>query len=222
MESVRKQDFPYIEHILIDGKSTDGTDEIIKANNPAYFISEPDKGIYYAMQKGVHAANKDVIFFLNSGDLFYNNNIVSDVVEFFNKARCDAVFGNLFPYYLNDLDTHDHKAFRSGKKLDLSYFNNRHLFYDESIHHQTIFYKKKIFSHCGFICENPIANGEYFLNMCAFIQHDYKLKHFPRTVCKFALGGKSTSNFAEEWKRFIRAREYLRNRYFPLVKILEL
>lgn len=215
LDSVREQTFPCVEHILIDGGSTDGTADIIRAYRPAYFISEPDEGLYYAMQKGVRAASGDIVFFLNSGDLFHDSEVVADVVAFFNKTGSDAVFGNLLPCYLNPDDTHDHKAFRAGKLLDLSYFNNRRLFFEESIHHQTIFYKRHIFERCGFICDNPKANGEYHLNMCAFVGLGYSIKHLPRPICRFALGGKSTSGFKEEWDRYTAAREILRARYFP-------
>jgi glycosyltransferase len=214
LKSVREQDYPYIEHVVIDGNSNDGTQELIKSYNPAYFVSEPDDGIYFAMQKGVESAKGDILFFLNSGDLFFNNDVISRVVDFLNRTESDAVFGNLLPYYVQQGDRHDHRAFQNQKLLDLSYFNNRKLFYTESIHHQTIFYKKEIFNHCGFLCENSVANGEYYLNMCAFVKHEYKLKHLPITICKFALGGTCTSNFNDEWTRFIQARQILRDIFF--------
>lgn len=222
MSSVRNQSFLSIEHVLIDGGSTDGTVEIIKSHGPSYFISEPDNGLYYAMQKGALAATGDIVFFLNSGDVFFDDKVIADVVDFFNKTGCDAVFGNLLPQYLESGDTHDHKAFRHNRLLDLSYFNNRRQFFDESIHHQTIFYKTNIFDHCGFICDNPIANGEYHLNMCAFVGQGYSVKHLPRPICRFALGGISTSNFTEEWERFSTARDYLRRKFFPRGKAIQI
>lgn len=215
LNSVREQTHLTIEHVVIDGGSTDGTAEIIKAYAPSYFVSEVDNGIYYAMQKGAEAASGEIIFFLNSGDTFFDRNVVSDVVNFFEKTGCDAVFGNLFPCYIQPGDTHDHKAFRDQEIVDLSYFNNRKLFFDESIHHQTIFYKRKIFENCSFICENNEANGEYHLNLCAFISHNYSAKHLPRLICRFALGGTSTADFNVEWKRYARAREILRKKFFP-------
>lgn len=216
LRSVKWQSFPCIETVLIDGGSTDGTLEVIKSYRPDYFVSEPDQGIYDAMNKGVQAATGDIVFFLNSGDTFYDDNVVSDVVLFFNKTGSDAVFGNLFPCYLHRGDTHDHKFFRSQRMLDLSYFNNRKLFYYEPIHHQAIFYKRKIFDQCAFICnDDAAASGEYHLHMCAFVKHGYSLKHFPKPICRFALGGKSTSNFAEEWRRYVLARHILRRKFFP-------
>jgi glycosyltransferase len=216
LRSIKGQSFPSIETVLIDGGSADGTVELIKAHDPDYLVSEPDGGVYYAMEKGARAATGDIVFFLNSGDVFYDDGVVAGVVDFFNETGSDAVFGNLLPCYLHRDDTHDHKMFRAQKLMDLSYFNNRKLFYYESIHHQTIFYKREIFQHCGFICEEDVkANGEYFLHMCAFVEHGYSLKHLPKPICRFALGGQSTSNFAEEWERYTLAREVLRRRFFP-------
>ncbi len=215
LNSVRGQSYPIIEHVVIDGGSTDGTAEVVKTYAPSYFVSEADNGIYYAMQKGAEVARGDVVFFLNSGDTFFDQDVVSDVIEFFNKTGCDAIFGNLFPCYIRPDDTHDHEAFHDQRLMDLSYFNNRKLFFDESIHHQTIFYKRKIFENCGFICENNEANGEYHLNLCAFVARSYSVKHLPRPICRFALGGTSTGDFSVERKRFVRAREVLRRKFFP-------
>ena len=215
MDSVARQNHGGIEHLVIDGGSTDGTAQLAAARHPAYFVSEPDGGIYQAMQKGALAATGDAVFFLNSGDTFHDGRVVADVVAFFNQTGCDAVFGNLLPCYLAGDDSHDHRAFKPGKVLDLSYFNNRRLFYDESIHHQTIFYRREIFEHCGFLCPDPRANGEYHLNMCAFVGRGLSVKHIPRPICRFALGGTSTANFAREWQRYEEARGILRRMYFP-------
>ncbi|MEO6268758.1 MAG: glycosyltransferase family 2 protein [Lautropia sp.] len=215
MDSVAAQEGCHIEHLVIDGGSGDGTAHLVAARKPDYFVSEPDGGIYPAMQKGALAATGDVVFFLNSGDTFHDDRVVADVVAFFNRTGCDAVFGNLLPCYRSAGDSHDHRAFKAGKLLDLSYFNNRRLFYDESIHHQTIFYRRDIFDVCGFICADPRANGEYHLNMCAFVGRGLTVKHLPRPICRFALGGTSTADFTAEWGRFEQAREILRGLYFP-------
>jgi glycosyltransferase involved in cell wall biosynthesis len=215
LRSVREQSFGSIEHVVIDGGSTDGTGEIVQTYGPAYFVSEPDNGLYYAMQKGAAAATGDIVFFLNSGDVFFDETVVAEVVKCFDETGSDAVFGNLLPCYLSPGDTHDHGAFRDRQLLDLSYFRNRRLFFNESIHHQTIFYRREIFDHCGYICEDPSANGEYHLHMCAFVKHGYIAKHLPKPICRFALGGKSTSNFSEEWRRYTLARDILRAKFFP-------
>ena len=84
IESVISQDYANIEYIIIDGNSTDGTQGIIKeyGHRISYWMSEPDRGIYDAMNKGIEYASGDVIAFINSGDT-YEDNILSEVVKDF-------------------------------------------------------------------------------------------------------------------------------------------
>lgn len=209
--SVQGQAYPDIEHVFVDGASTDRTLEIIRASHPAKLISEPDAGIYYAMQKGVGLSTGEVLYFLNSGDVLADNRVISDVVDFFDLTGADAVFGNLLPVAKGQ---YSHGMYRPGRIIDQGYFANRKMFFDECIHHQTIFYRRAIFMHCGYICDEAAANGEYFLNMCAFVREGFSAKHLPRVIARFALGGHSTSDFVAEWRRFEVARNILRHRFF--------
>jgi glycosyltransferase involved in cell wall biosynthesis len=143
IDSVRSQVYGNIEHVFVDGASTDGTIDLIIASKPAAFVSEPDDGIYYAMQKAIPLTTGDALFFLNSGDTFCDEHVVADVVDFFKLTKADAVFGNLLVGEATE--RHDHPAYRPGQIIDLGYFADRQMFFDESIHHQTIFYKRSIF-----------------------------------------------------------------------------
>ena len=95
--SVNNQDYHNIEHILIDGKSTDSTLKIFKrfAKRNPKFVSESDNGIYDAMNKGIDVASGDIIGFLNSDDIFTNKGIISLISNTFSKNKIDAVYGNL-------------------------------------------------------------------------------------------------------------------------------
>lgn len=89
--SVLNQSYPDVEYIIIDGGSTDGTVDIIKkyTDRLAYWVSEPDKGIYDAMNKGIAIANGEWIHFRNSGDTFYDNNVIKTVFE--NNFSTDTI-----------------------------------------------------------------------------------------------------------------------------------
>jgi putative colanic acid biosynthesis glycosyltransferase len=96
LESVKNQDYPNIEHIIIDGDSDDGTKELLSSYVHAKkysYLSEPDRGISSAFNKGLDKSNGDLIFFLNSGDLFCSNTVVSEVVESYQAHKWQCAVG---------------------------------------------------------------------------------------------------------------------------------
>jgi glycosyltransferase involved in cell wall biosynthesis len=213
--NICEQTWPEIERVVIDGGSRDCSLEKLSTIPPDILVSEPDSGIYDAMEKGSRLATGDILYFLNAGDMFYDSDVLRDVVSFFETTGCDAAFGNLVPKLDDTRARVDHPGFRADTALDFAYFNNRRRFYDECIHHQATFYRRSIFNTCSFLCLEPAASGEYYLNACAFVQHGYRLKHIPRLIAHFALGGVSTADFASEWDRFVRARHVIRKSFFP-------
>lgn len=99
IESVLSQTYPDVEHVIIDGGSSDGTVGLIQKYEPRYggrlrWISGPDKGIYDAMNKGIALATGDVVGILNSDDFFYDREVVADIASAFNRDT-DCTFGNL-------------------------------------------------------------------------------------------------------------------------------
>jgi glycosyltransferase involved in cell wall biosynthesis len=96
IDSVLAQSYPHIEYIIIDGASTDGTKELIQSfgNKISVFRSEPDRGIYDAINKGIRLASGDIAGILNSDDFFYDNNVISKVAEAFIDNNIDAVYGD--------------------------------------------------------------------------------------------------------------------------------
>jgi glycosyltransferase involved in cell wall biosynthesis len=216
LESVKAQSHVLIQHVVIDGQSTDGTLEIIQEYNVDVLISEPDHGTYDAMEKSRAFVKGRYCIFLNSGDVFADSKVCSDVLVFATKHKLDIVFGNLLPVYLRGIKSHNHAAFQAGKTLDLSYLTNRAQLYSESIHHQATFYSNKIIKRASFVCEeNLAATGEYHLLLQAFFDFEAKVGHIPLTISRFALGGISTKDFEKEWPKFNMARDILRSKYFP-------
>ena len=98
IESVIHQTFHDFEYIVIDGGSTDGSADILREYDKyiTYWVSEPDRGIYHAMNNGIKQAHGTYFIFMNSGDCFYNDSVLNDVLEFLNK---DIIVGK--SYYEN-------------------------------------------------------------------------------------------------------------------------
>lgn len=107
MRSVLSQNYPDWEHVIIDGNSTDNTLEIIRELEPEYqgrlkWISEPDKGLYDAMNKGVALASGDVIGILNSDDFYSSPEVLTSVARTIREENVDAVFGDI--HFVDDSD----------------------------------------------------------------------------------------------------------------------
>lgn len=103
MISVLNQTYPNVEYIVIDGGSTDGTVDIIKkyAGKLAYWVSEPDGGIYYGMNKGIKVATGEWLEFLNSGDYFYSNTSLEDLMSKHSNPQAGVLYGyqvHKYPY----------------------------------------------------------------------------------------------------------------------------
>ena len=96
VESVLSQDYPDIEYIIVDGASIDGTVDVVERykDRITRIISEPDHGMYEAVNKGIMAATGDVIGMLHSDDFFFDNHVVSEAVETLEREQADLVYGN--------------------------------------------------------------------------------------------------------------------------------
>jgi len=97
INSLRQQDYEYIQHLIIDGGSDDGTIDVISdmLSLNTQFISESDNGIYDALNKGFNMSSGDVVGILHSDDVFYDNTVISRVMECFNTSDADYVYGNV-------------------------------------------------------------------------------------------------------------------------------
>ncbi len=138
MLSVLNQTYPKIEYIIIDGKSTDGTLEIIEKyrDRLAVFTSEKDAGIYEAMNKGLAFAKGDYVIFINSGDEFYKNDTVKEV--FASSPDADIYYGEteMIDQDLQSLGQRRHKAPEN--------FTWRDFKYGMSVSHQAIFIRRNL------------------------------------------------------------------------------
>ena len=97
-KSVREQQNVPVEWVVIDGSSLDSPLEAIVDFKPNVWVSEPDEGIYDAMQKGVSLCSGDIVYFLNAGDSLHDPHVLSEVSAFFEQWNCDAAFATLCPH----------------------------------------------------------------------------------------------------------------------------
>ena len=109
IESVLSQTWTDIDYIIVDGGSTDETLQIIKQNESRFhgkmrWVSEPDEGIYDAMNKGIAMACGDVIGILNSDDVLFDNRVIERVAKAFENPETDCVFGDLLYVSRRDLN----------------------------------------------------------------------------------------------------------------------
>ena len=108
MESVLSQTYPDIEHIIVDGGSLDNTMEIVRELEPQYhgrlrYVSEQDKGLYDAMNKGLKMATGDIVGILNSDDFYTNEKVLEKVSKALDNKIIDAVYGDIHFVHDNDL-----------------------------------------------------------------------------------------------------------------------
>ncbi|WP_199459484.1 glycosyltransferase family 2 protein [Vibrio owensii] len=136
------------EYIVVDGGSTDNTLEILErySNEIDVIISEPDHGIYDAMNKGLLLAKGDIIGFINSDD-YYMDGIFSDVISLYEKMDCDVIHGDM-----NIVD------FSSNKILERRVSNIRRLPFTMSLNHPSIFIKKEIYKKHKYSLDYKIAS----------------------------------------------------------------
>lgn len=193
LESVKKQDYPNIEHIIIDGASTDNTLQIVKEYpSVSRIVSEPDSGIYDAMNKGIKIATGNIIGILNSDDIFADNSIIVDVAKVFERTKIDAVYGNL-------------SYFRSGEEDKVVRLWRTKPYYERFFEdgelppHPTLYVRKEIYDEIGvFRTDYKIAADIEFMLRLLKVK---KAQSFflDKIMVKMRLGGASTSGLKSYW-----------------------
>jgi glycosyltransferase len=189
IESVLNQDYSNIEYIIIDGNSNDRTIEIVRSysNKISCFISEPDKGMYDAINKGLKLSNGDIIGLMHSDDEFYDNTVISQIVcGFENNINAFGIYGNGV-YVSNDSNENIIRD-RIGGNFSLNKINNGWLPL-----HPTVYFKKSVIEKYGYYnLDFNIASDTEFLLRYLF-KHQIKLTYINSYLVKMRMGGLSTN-----------------------------
>ena len=188
IRSVANQDYLNIEHLVVDGLSTDNTIHIVEANRHPYLTvtSEQDKNIYDAMNKGLKQAQGDIICFLNADDYFASNFVLSGVVSLISQNGLDALLADVgFFHPSNPQKIVRH--YRSNR------FTPKRLAWGWMPAHPGLFLKKTVADRVGYFKTDYKIAGDYEYIIRAFHGQNLKYDHLAEIVVKMRLGGVSTA-----------------------------
>lgn len=203
IESVVSQTFTNFEYIVIDGGSTDGSVGVIKqyADKITYWVSEPDKGIYNAMNKGIKVAQGEYCLFLNSGDELYDCNIIKEVVS---QGLCesDLIYGDL----KRTFDDYTTDVVKMPDSLTAKFL------IEKTLCHPVTFIKKELFIKHGYYREdlNIVADWAFFLKI--IISNNTTYKHINNIISNFYMDGISSK--VENLDLLNSERNKITNEYF--------
>ncbi|GAB1309292.1 glycosyltransferase family 2 protein [Urechidicola sp. KH5] len=182
LKSVHSQTYDTFEHIVIDGASTDFSLEVIKGYKTSidYYISEPDNGVYHAMNKGLRQASGDYVLFLNSGDTLENETILETVAKQVN-GEYGLYYGNI-----NLIYKESEKLKTYPQELNFNFF------FESSLPHPATFIKRKLFDSIFYYNENYkiVSDWEFFL--CAVCKHEVSYCYLNMVISNYDMSGISS------------------------------
>lgn len=225
LASVAMQDYPSIEHIIIDGSSSDNTLDIVnRFPHVVKVVSERDNGIYDAMNKGIAVATGDVIGILNSDDVYTSGNVLSTVMKEFENTSIDAVYADLQYVQFHDLNKVT-RTWHSGN------FSKKKFYYGWMPPHPTFFVRRSVYRNIGtFNCKlRSAADYEFMLRV--LVKNNHQASYIPEVLVKMRTGGMSNATLAHRFRANREDREAWRlndiRPYFftipfkPLRKVLQ-
>ncbi|NJN85124.1 MAG: glycosyltransferase [Leptolyngbyaceae cyanobacterium SL_7_1] len=190
IRGVVQQTYTDLEYIIIDGASEDNTNAIISQYRAHIqdWVSEPDGGIYQAMNKGIQRATGCFIYFSNSDDYLFDERVIQDLVEFATTHRdCDLIYGDHEARFLdNNASIHQPMPpeLLLGEMVELG---------DRRIHQPASFFRKELFDRLGLFDETYRIASDYKWFLRALQDSTVKVCYYPRTIVSYAHGGASAN-----------------------------
>lgn len=213
IKSVLDQDYPDIEYIVIDGDSGDRTMELIESFGTKIntVVSEPDKGIYDAMNKGISLATGDIIGILNSDDFYRSDTIISKVVDRMISEKVDSVYGDLV-YVDPEVTDKVRRYWKSGD------FKSQRFLYGWMPPHPTFFIKRSVYLKYGFYNLGLRSAADYEFMLRVLFKHKVSCSHIPEVLTVMREGGISNASIRNRLKGNSEdARAWAQNDLKPLV-----
>ncbi len=189
--SVLEQNYPNIEYIVIDGDSKDATKNIIDKYRPKIHrvISEPDNGVYHAMNKGLALANGDVVGILNADDTYSHRTVITKVVRFLQDKKLDSCYGDL-QYVDRENPERIRRYWKSG-----SYRKTKFL-YGWMPPHPAFFARRSLYESFGNFNTELSTSADYELMLRFLYRHGASSGYIPEVMVKMKTGGQSNASYS--------------------------
>ena len=190
LQSVADQAWPQVEHIVIDGSSTDGTLDVLERFRPqlAALVSEPDKGIYDAMNKGLVRATGEVVCFLNADDYYANPTVLSEVAQQMQMHRLDALVADV-GFFKAGEPTRMIRRYRSDR------FSPQKLAWGWMPAHPGLFMRREVTQRVGLFKIDYRIAGDYEFVVRAFHGQQLRYLHLSKVLVHMQAGGASNNGW---------------------------
>ena len=186
LSSVEKQTYPSIEHVVVDGASTDATVDFLESHRSklGVFVSEPDRGIYDALNKGISLASGDIVGFLHADDIYASDDVLAGVASAFEDPSVQAVYGDLQYVRADDVNSvvrHWQSRQYTPSMLARGWMPA----------HPTLYVRREWYERIGgFNIQYRIA-ADYLSILQLFSQPEFKAVYLPQVLVKMRVGGAS-------------------------------
>ncbi|NIJ44316.1 glycosyltransferase involved in cell wall biosynthesis [Wenyingzhuangia heitensis] len=188
LKSVESQSYPNVEYIVVDGNSKDNTVQLIQQYNSIItkWVSEPDKGLYDAMNKGIEMATGDLVGILNSDDTFYDEMVLQQVANFHKQNNIQASVGNI---------TQHNEEGKTVRKYSAANWNPEKLRIGFMPAHPALFIKRELFDKYGKYALDFKIGADYELITRFFLKEKISWKYSEITTTAMLIGGVSSSGY---------------------------
>lgn len=212
LDSISRQSYDNIEHIIVDNASTDRTIEVVKRyiDQVAIFKSERDVGIYDALNKGIKLATGDVVGFLHADDMYATEDVLSKIAKAFEDPIVCAVYGNL--KYVSQKDLNKVVRYWQSKP-----FKSWYLGWGWMPAHPTLYVRREWYSRIGGFDISYRIAGDYFSILKLFTQPDFKTVYIPDVLIIMRMGGASNNSLKCVLKKSKEDWRALRSSNFSII-----